>query len=77
LGPTPCFFESHYWQLHEPPAGFVARGSTAIAPIQVIERRDRPVFGVQFHPERFDGEHPDGEVVLRNFLALSRGDYGA
>ena len=38
----------------------------------MIERLDRPVYGVQFHPEYYDEEHRDGEVVLRNFLALAR-----
>ncbi len=67
----PCFFQSHYWELREVPAGFVARGRSASSPIQVIERLDKPVFGVQFHPERFDADHPDGDTLLRNFFTLA------
>ena len=70
LGPTACFFQSHYWHLHDAPAGFIARACSPWSPIQAIEHRDRPIFGVQFHPERYDAAHPDGEVVLRNFFAL-------
>ena len=72
LGTTACFFQSHYWQLHDVPAGFIARACSPWSPIQAIEHRDRLLFGVQFHPERYDGAHPDGEVVLRNFFALVR-----
>ena len=40
--------------------------------IQVIERRDRFVFGVQFHPERYNALYPSGATVLRNFLTVAR-----
>jgi len=72
LAPSAAFFQSHYCRLEEVPAGFVARAASPWSPIQAIERVDRPVFGVQFHPERHDAAHPAGAVVLRNFFALTR-----
>ena len=72
LEPAIDVFQSHYWQLEDVPRGFVARARSPWSAIQAIERLDRPVFGVQFHPERHDAAHPHGEVVLRNFFALSR-----
>ena len=66
------FFQSHYWQLEEVPDGFVGRATSPWSRIQAIERCDRPVFGVQFHPERYDAAHPAGATVIRNFFALSR-----
>lgn len=72
LAPTVGVFQSHYWELTEVPRGFVARAWSAWSPIQAIERLDRPVFGVQFHPERDDAEHANGAVVLRNFFAVVR-----
>jgi anthranilate synthase component 2 len=36
--------------------------------IQGVEHRDRPVHGVQFHPESVLSEH--GETIVRNFLAM-------
>jgi GMP synthase-like glutamine amidotransferase len=74
LGEVPVVFQSHYWHLTSIPAGFIACASSIDSPIQAIMRLDRPVFGVQFHPERFDHDHQDGETVLRNFFATARGD---
>lgn len=72
LGPTAAFFQSHYWQLEDVPRGFAARARSPWSPIQAMERLDRPVFGVQFHPERYSAAQPDGATVLRNFFALTR-----
>ena len=69
---TADLFQSHYWQLEDVPPGFAARASTPLSAIQAIERLDRPVFGVQFHPERCDAAHPHGAVILRNFITLAR-----
>ena len=73
IAPNPSFYQSHYWQLTATPPGFVSRASSPWSAIQAIERRDRPVFGVQFHPERSAPEHRAGETVLENFFALVRG----
>lgn len=67
-----AFFQSHSWQLTEVPPGFVARASSPWSAIQALERRDAPVYGVQFHPERHDPAHPAGAAVLRNFFARAR-----
>lgn len=72
LPPRSTFFQFHYWQLDDIPAGFAIRAHSPLSTIQAIERHDRPVFGVQFHPERYDSAYPDGATVLRNFFALSQ-----
>jgi GMP synthase-like glutamine amidotransferase len=71
LPPRPTFFQFHYWQLDEIPAGFVLRAHSPWSTIQAIERRDRPVFGVQFHPERYEPDYSVGASVLHNFFALA------
>ncbi len=72
IAPVATVFQHHYWQLVEAPAGFVVRAHASWSPIQAIERLDRPVFGVQFHPECYDDAHPHGAAVLRNFFAHIR-----
>jgi anthranilate synthase component 2 len=37
--------------------------------VMAVEHRDRPVYGVQFHPESIASEH--GRRLLRNFLDLA------
>jgi GMP synthase-like glutamine amidotransferase len=71
LPPRSTFFQYHYWQLDDVPAGFVIRAHSSCSSIQAMERRDRPVFGVQFHPERYESAYPDGAMVLRNFFSLA------
>jgi GMP synthase-like glutamine amidotransferase len=39
--------------------------------VEAVRHAHRPVYGVQFHPERFTDEHPAGRRVLENFLALA------
>jgi anthranilate synthase component II len=39
--------------------------------IMGVQHRDRPTFGVQFHPESIASEH--GRQILRNFLDLAEG----
>lgn len=34
--------------------------------VMAVQHRDRPIFGVQFHPESI--MTPDGRTMLRNFI---------
>lgn len=72
LGDSPVVFQSHYWHLTDVPSGFSVCARSPESPIQAIARHDRPVFGVQFHPERYDDDQRDGETVLQNFFAAAR-----
>ena len=45
-----------------------SEGKGGVEEIQAIRHRDRPVWGVQFHPESLFSEH--GKTLLANFLAL-------
>ncbi|MDQ3539470.1 MAG: gamma-glutamyl-gamma-aminobutyrate hydrolase family protein, partial [Chloroflexota bacterium] len=72
LGESPVVFQSHYWHLTDVPAGFRVCARSSDSRIQAIARQDRPVFGVQFHPERYDDDHRDGETVLRTFVTTAR-----
>lgn len=63
--------ESRVWMSHgdkveEPPADFAVLGSSPTCPCAVIAHRNRPIRGLQFHPEVFHSE--EGETWLSNFL---------
>ncbi|HEX4125033.1 MAG TPA: glutamine-hydrolyzing GMP synthase, partial [Tepidisphaeraceae bacterium] len=57
---------SHGDQVHELPAAFVPLATTPTCPYAAARHRDRPFYGVQFHPEVT--HTPRGEVIFRNFL---------
>lgn len=61
-------WHSHFDEVKELPRGFKTTASNKTCAIQAMEQTERPLFGVQFHPELFDQEHPDGRQVVWNFL---------
>jgi GMP synthase (glutamine-hydrolysing) len=63
-------WHSHFDEVKDLPPGFEATASNQTCSIQAMQHKERPVFGVQFHPELFDDAHPDGRRVLENFLSL-------
>lgn len=70
LSAQPLVFQSHYWEIKAPPPGFQVLAASALCPIQAIAHLERPLFGVQFHPEEYDAAHPDGRRVIENFFKL-------
>lgn len=68
----PVIMESHYWEIKTLPESFDLLASTNWCQIQVMQHRDRPVFGIQGHPEAYTAEYPDGKRFIRNF-ALTAG----
>ncbi len=63
-------YEHHYCELKEIPEGFIHLASSETTLIQCIKHKSRNVYGVQFHPEKFDEEHLDGKNFLHNFFSL-------
>ncbi|MEK6281495.1 MAG: gamma-glutamyl-gamma-aminobutyrate hydrolase family protein [Acidobacteriota bacterium] len=64
-------WHSHFDEVKQLPKGFVTAASNETCPVQAMQHQERPLFGVQFHPELFDSDHPDGRSVIENFLAIS------
>ncbi len=70
LPPQVTVWHSHFDEVKELPPGFQVTASNENCPIQAMQNTERPLFGVQFHPELFDDEHPEGRHILENFLKL-------
>ncbi len=62
--------EYHAFHMLEPPAGFRLLASSVECPVQAIKHDTRVLYGVQFHPEAYDDEHPHGRELLANFFGL-------
>lgn len=60
---------SHFDQVTELPKGFSRLAHSEVCAIEAMRHNEKPVFGVQFHPEVWHTEH--GEDILRNFLSVS------
>ncbi len=63
-------FESHHEVVESVPEGFVLLARSPTSPIAAMKHRERPLFGVQFHPERNTPEKPDGDVFVGNFVQV-------
>jgi GMP synthase (glutamine-hydrolysing) len=63
-------WESHCDEVKQLPAEFVRTATNNVSEIQAIQHTSLPLFGVQFHPELFDDDHPHGRTILENFLRM-------
>ena len=70
LPPQITVWHNHCDEVKDLPQGFRVTASNATCRIQAMEHASRPLFGVQFHPELFDDEHPTGRCIVENFLDL-------
>jgi len=63
-------WHNHCDEVKELPDGFRTTASNETCQIQAMQQKGRRLYGVQFHPELFDSEHPEGQQVVENFLKL-------
>ncbi len=61
-------WESHNDEVSTLPDGFVGLAHSASCAVQAMRAVDRPLFGLQFHPEVEHTEH--GDDIFRNFLRV-------
>ncbi len=66
LPTTSRVWMSHGDRLTKLPANFLVLAQTANSPYAVIAHRERPLFGLQFHPEVVHTEQ--GKALLHNFV---------
>ncbi|CAA7601041.1 Glutamine amidotransferase type 1 domain protein [Acididesulfobacillus acetoxydans] len=63
-------FQYHNCEIAELPPGFEVLMQSQKCRIQAVKLKGKEVYGVQFHPERFDAEHSAGRTILANFFRL-------
>jgi GMP synthase (glutamine-hydrolysing) len=61
-------WHNHCDEVKEVPEGFRVTASNETCQIQAMQQKGRRVFGVQFHPELFNEEYPQGQQIVENFL---------
>jgi GMP synthase (glutamine-hydrolysing) len=71
LGRAVVVEQRHFWELKRLPEGFVRLAASEACAIQAMRHRTRPLYGFQFHPERYTEAHPDGQTILANFFRLA------
>ena len=64
--------ESRHEVVQSLPKGFKLLARSATSKIATMKHSSRPLYGVQFHPERYTKENPDGNSVVGNFVRLLR-----
>lgn len=64
--------QSHYDEVKELPPGFLLLAKNRECPIQIMRHPERPVYGIQGHPENFGRRHPEGALLIRNFIEIAR-----
>ena len=70
LPPRVNVWHSHCDEVKELPPGFQRTAFNDTCAIQAMQHTSKPLFGVQFHPELFDSEHPQGHSIIDNFLRV-------
>ncbi|HEY7588878.1 MAG TPA: GMP synthase subunit A [Thermoplasmata archaeon] len=64
-------WESHNDEVSALPENFVGLASSPNCRVQAMRHRERPLFGLQFHPEVEHTQH--GYDIFRNFLKVCQG----
>lgn len=60
--------ESRYEIVKSLPEGFRLIAKSRTSGIAAMKHEKRPLYGIQFHPERYTKEHPEGKRVMGNFI---------
>lgn len=71
LGPRPMMYLFHGRAVKAVPADCTLLASRLTCQVQAFRRDNAPIYAVQFHPELYTDEHPDGRRLLGNFFALA------
>lgn len=62
----------HMMEVSQLPAEFKNLGKTRKCKCQILAHHEKPIYGVQFHPELFTPEYTDGLQLLGNFIEMCK-----
>ncbi len=65
--------ESHRQELTKVPDEFQHLAQSTTSKVEAMVHQSRPIYGVQFHPERSNDDHPHGRMIIQNLLKQIRG----
>jgi len=65
--------ESHRQELTRVPDEFQHLAQSTRSKVEAMVHQSRPIYGVQFHPERSNENHPHGRIIIQNLLKQIRG----
>ena len=65
--------ESHRQELTKIPDEFQHLAQSKTSKVEAMVHRSRPIYGVQFHPERSNDNHLHGKLIIQNLLKQIRG----
>jgi GMP synthase (glutamine-hydrolysing) len=65
--------ESHRQELTKVPDEFQHLAQSTTSKVEAVVHQLRPIYGVQFHPERSNDDHPHGRIIIQNLLKQIRG----
>jgi GMP synthase (glutamine-hydrolysing) len=60
--------QSHYEEVKRLPPGFVRIAKSKETKNEAMKHEQKPLYGVQFHPERWNEENLAGKRILENFI---------
>ncbi len=70
LPKTITAWESHNDEIKELSKDLILQASSGSCNIQAFYHKEKPIFGLQFHPEVNDTQY--GEVIFKNFIEICR-----
>jgi GMP synthase (glutamine-hydrolysing) len=65
--------ESHRQELTKIPDEFQHLAQSTTSKVEAMVHRSKSIYGVQFHPERSNDNHPHGKMIIQNLLKQIRG----
>lgn len=67
----PCsVYMFHGDELKNVPEDFVKIAKSAMCDISAMRHKEKPIYGIQFHPEKYTADFPDGKIIFKNYIDM-------